>query len=146
MDRGRVFLYIFEFYWYRSPIGRRQQFQKLYSGGSNPLGTTTFMDGWQSLFYCTYLENRRSLKSFRGLESLTILHFMQKIKLKYPLKIGNVLVPKNTEGYVLNDITKRMMESFPNISFNDESNQLLIQLDYQNIQEIIVDKTQVIMI
>ena len=39
--------------------------------GSNPLLSSKYMEGWQSLAYCSGLENRRGLIAPRGFESHT---------------------------------------------------------------------------
>lgn len=67
-----------------------------------------------------------------------------KIKTKYPIRCGRVLVPKDTTGKVLTELTDRMKESFPNMNLTNEKGYLLVQFDYPGIFEIFVHNSQVI--
>tara|TARA_R110000772_G_scaffold249530_2_gene363854 strand:+ start:36471 stop:36695 length:225 start_codon:yes stop_codon:yes gene_type:complete len=67
----------------------------------------------------------------------------KKIVAKFPIKCGEILIPKGVTGYVLDEPTSRIKESFPDIKFNSESNQILVQFNYRDTKEIIVHKTQI---
>ena len=70
---------------------------------------------------------------------------MKKIKAKYPIKCGKILVPKDTAGHILNKPTQRILDSFPNIEFN-KGEFLLVRFDFENTEEIIVDKSQIVVV
>lgn len=65
---------------------------------------------------------------------------MKKVITKYPIKIGNVLIPKDTVGEVAN--IEDVKKYFPKISYNPESN--FIAVKFLELKPCIVHTSQVI--
>jgi hypothetical protein len=64
---------------------------------------------------------------------------MKKIKLKYPMKISEILLPRGMVGDVV-DI-EEVKKDFPTIDYRLESNQIAVK--FEKFQPIIVHKDQV---
>jgi len=67
---------------------------------------------------------------------------MTSVTAKYPIKIGNTLVPKGTVGFIPNEPSDRIKSTFPNLVPNKDSQQVLVK--FPNVDECIVHRTQVI--
>jgi hypothetical protein len=65
---------------------------------------------------------------------------MKKLIAKYPIKIGNILVPKGTEGIMAS--LEEMQKIFPNIKYSSKSNQ--IGAKFFDLDPCVVHKSQVL--
>lgn len=65
---------------------------------------------------------------------------MKTVTSKYPIKIGNVLVPKGTKGTLAT--LEEVKKIFPNIKENQSSNQIAVK--FLDLDWCIIHKSQLI--
>lgn len=65
---------------------------------------------------------------------------MKTVKSKYPIKIGNVVIPKGVQGTI--STLEEVKSVFPNIKENPNSNQIAVK--FLDLDWCIVHKSQLI--